>query len=38
VEDLVKKGKTEIINFKGVGKKSVDLIQKELGKLGIVFN
>jgi len=38
VEDLVKKGRAEIINFKGVGKKSVDLIQKELEKLGIPFD
>jgi DNA-directed RNA polymerase subunit alpha len=38
VEDLVKQGKESIINFKGVGKKSVELIQKELEKLGVPFN
>lgn len=38
VEDLVKQGRANIINFRGVGKKSVDLIQKELEKLGIPFN
>jgi len=38
VEDLVKRGRADIINLKGVGKKSIDLIQKELEKLGIPFN
>lgn len=37
VEDLVKQGKANIINFRGVGKKSIDLVQKELEKLGIPF-
>lgn len=38
VEDLIKLGKENVANLKGVGKKSVDLIEKELKKLGISFN
>lgn len=37
VEDLVKKGKDNLVNLKGFGKKSLDLIEKELEKLGIPF-
>ncbi len=37
VADLLKRTKANIINFKGVGKKSIDLIQKELEKLNIPF-
>lgn len=35
VGDLLKKGKEELVNMKGVGRKSVDLIEKELTKLNI---
>lgn len=38
VADLVKAGKENVVNMKGVGKKSVDLITKELQKLGLEFN
>jgi DNA-directed RNA polymerase subunit alpha len=37
IEDLLARGKEELINLKGVGRKSVDLIEKELEKLGISF-
>lgn len=37
IEDLLNRGKEELINLKGVGRKSVDLIEKELEKLGISF-
>ncbi len=37
VEDLVKRGKDELVNLKGVGKKSLDLIEKELNKLSVPF-
>jgi DNA-directed RNA polymerase subunit alpha len=37
VEDLLKRGKEELVGLKGVGRKSVDLIGKELDKLGIPF-
>lgn len=37
VEDLVKAGRENIVNLKGVGKKSIELIQKELKKLGVPF-
>jgi DNA-directed RNA polymerase subunit alpha len=37
IEDLLNAGKENLINLKGVGKKSVDLIEKELEKLGISF-
>jgi len=35
IEDLLKKDREVLINLKGVGKKSLDLIEKELEKLGI---
>lgn len=35
IEDLLKKDREILINLKGVGKKSLDLIEKELEKLGI---
>lgn len=38
VADLVKAGRENVVNMKGVGKKSVDLIAKELQKLGLEFN
>lgn len=38
IADLLKLGKENVANLKGVGKKSVDLIEKELKKLGIPFN
>lgn len=37
VADLVKVGKESVVNMKGVGRKSVDLIAKELEKLGLEF-
>lgn len=37
IEDLVKRGKEDLVGLKGVGRKSVDLIEKELEKLGIPF-
>ena len=37
VEDLIKKGKDELVGLKGLGEKSLDLIHKELEKLGIDF-
>lgn len=37
VEDLVKKDKEELVKLKGVGKKSLNLIEKELEKLGVSF-
>ena len=38
VEDLVKRGREDLVNLKGVGRKSVDLIEKELIKLGVPFD
>jgi DNA-directed RNA polymerase subunit alpha len=38
IEDLVSLGKENIVNLKGVGKKSIDLVQKELEKLNIPFD
>lgn len=38
VEDLIKRGKEDLVGLKGVGRKSLDLIEKELEKLGIPFN
>lgn len=35
VADLVKVGKDKLTNMKGVGKKSIELIETELGKMGI---
>lgn len=37
VEDLLARGKEDLVGLKGVGRKSVDLIEKELEKLGIPF-
>lgn len=37
VEDLVKRGKGDLVGLKGLGEKSLDLIHKELNKLGIDF-
>lgn len=37
VEDLVRRGKGGLTGLKGLGEKSLDLIQKELDKLGITF-
>lgn len=38
VEDLVLRKKENLVDLKGVGKKSLDLIEKELAKLGVPFN
>ena len=35
VGDLVSRGREELVNLKGVGRKSIDLIQKELDKLDV---
>lgn len=35
VADLVKRGKENLVGLKGVGKKSIDLIEEELQKMGI---
>lgn len=37
IEDLLNKDKEILINMKGVGRKSLELVQKELEKLGIPF-
>lgn len=37
VADLIKKGKNDLVGLKGLGEKSLDLIHKELEKLGIDF-
>lgn len=37
VEDLMKRGKNGLVGMKGLGEKSLDLIQKELEKLGVGF-
>lgn len=37
VEDLVKLGKERVSNLKGIGKKSISLVEKELEKLNIPF-
>lgn len=37
IEDLIKRGKKELVDLKGVGKKSLDLIEKELEKLSVRF-
>lgn len=37
VEDLIKRGKNGLVGLKGLGEKSLDLIQKELEKLNISF-
>ncbi len=38
VADLVKAGKEKLTNMKGVGKKSIELIEEELKKMGIELN
>ncbi len=38
VADLVKAGKETLTNMKGVGKKSIELIEEELKKMGISLN
>lgn len=38
VADLVKAGKEKLTNMKGVGKKSIELIDEELKKMGISLN
>lgn len=38
VADLVKAGKEKLTNMKGVGKKSIELIDEELKKMGIALN
>lgn len=35
VSDLVKRGKDNLVGLKGVGRKSIDLIEEELKKMGI---
>ncbi|HLC94287.1 MAG TPA: DNA-directed RNA polymerase subunit alpha [Patescibacteria group bacterium] len=37
VEDLIKRGKNGLVGLKGLGEKSLDLVEKELEKLGIPF-
>lgn len=37
VEDLITRGKNGLVGLKGLGEKSLDLIQKELDKLGVEF-
>lgn len=37
IADLVERGKNDLVGLKGVGEKSLELIQKELEKLGIPF-
>jgi DNA-directed RNA polymerase subunit alpha len=35
VADLVKRGKEDLVGLKGVGRKSIDLIEEELQKMGV---
>ena len=35
VSDLVKRGKADLVGLKGVGRKSIDLIEEELKKMGV---
>lgn len=35
VADLVSRGKSELVGLKGVGRKSIDLIEEELKKMGV---
>ncbi|MFO0703312.1 MAG: DNA-directed RNA polymerase subunit alpha [Patescibacteria group bacterium] len=35
VADLVKRGKADLVGLKGVGRKSIDLIEEELKKMGV---
>lgn len=35
VSDLVKRGKSDLVGLKGVGRKSIDLIEEELKKMGV---
>lgn len=37
IEDLIKRGKNDLVGLKGVGRKSLDLIEKELEKLSVPF-
>ncbi len=38
VADLIKAGREKLTDMKGVGKKSIELIEEELKKMGIVLN
>src|SRR3989344_1802314 len=38
VGDLIERGRESLVDLKGVGRKSIDLIEKELQKLGLEFN
>src|SRR3989344_3200310 len=38
VWDLIERGRESLVDLKGVGRKSIDLIEKELQKLGLEFN
>lgn len=38
VKDLISRKKENLVDLKGVGKKSLDLIEKELEKLGVPFD
>lgn len=38
VGDLLSRGRESLVDLKGVGRKSIDLIEKELIKLGVSFN
>ena len=35
--DLVGRGRESLVDLKGVGRKSIDLIDNELAKLGVEF-
>jgi DNA-directed RNA polymerase subunit alpha len=35
VADLLKRGKSDLVGLKGVGRKSIDLIDEELKKMGV---
>ena len=35
VADLVSRGKADLVGLKGVGRKSIDLIEEELKKMGV---
>lgn len=38
VSDLVKRGKADLVGLKGVGRKSIDLIEDELKKMNVELN
>ncbi|OGK16461.1 DNA-directed RNA polymerase subunit alpha [Candidatus Roizmanbacteria bacterium RIFCSPHIGHO2_01_FULL_39_12b] len=38
VGDLIERGRESLVDLKGVGRKSIDLIEKELHKFGLEFN